>query len=78
MVVAAKLSAETAEAKRVFESIVAEIKAANAGIPAEEIQAAVDEAIREVRAERRKKDDGYGSEDIGRARLLSCNGRRIL
>jgi len=55
MVVAAKLSAETAEAKRVFESIVAEIKAANAGIPAEEIQAAVDEAIREVRAERRKK-----------------------
>jgi hypothetical protein len=55
MVVAAKLSAEAAEARRVFEQSAALAKAANAGIPADELQAAVDEAIREVRAERRKK-----------------------
>jgi hypothetical protein len=49
-----QLTPKMAEAKRVFEQCVAEIQAANAGTPAEEIQAAVDEAIREVRAEHRK------------------------
>jgi len=49
-----KFVQEAVEA-RIFQLRVAEIKAANAGIPADELQAAVDEAIRAVRAERRKK-----------------------
>jgi hypothetical protein len=56
MVDTVQSSAEMAKAKLEFERIVAKVKAANARIPAAEIQAAVDEAIREVRAERRKKN----------------------
>jgi hypothetical protein len=40
---------------RIFQLRVAGIKAANTGIPADELQTAVDEAVRAVRAERRKK-----------------------
>jgi ribbon-helix-helix protein len=46
---------EEAVKARIFQLRVAQIKAANANVPGDELQAAVDEAIREVRAERRKK-----------------------
>jgi len=46
---------EEAVRARIFQLKVAQIKAANAKIPAEELEAVIDEAVREVRAERRKK-----------------------
>jgi NAD-specific glutamate dehydrogenase len=46
---------EEAVRARIFQLTVAQIKAANAKIPAGELEAAIDEAVREVRAERRKK-----------------------
>jgi hypothetical protein len=46
---------EEAVKARIFQLRVGQIKAANAGIDGDELQSAVDEAVREVRAERRKK-----------------------
>jgi hypothetical protein len=40
---------------RLFNRSVQDIKARNAGSDPDELQAAIDEAVREVRAERRKK-----------------------